>query len=93
MVASLTGAEVAYVPNPRKDSAENDHEVQNDQFLALGLTPITLETGLLSEVVDVAKAFAHRIDRTRVPAVSAWTKDIASRVEHNPEGTALRSVS
>jgi len=93
MIAKLTGAEIANLPNPRKEAPENDLIVNNEQFLALGLKPITLAEGLLSEVVDVAKKYAHRIDRTRVPAVSAWTKDIAQRVEHDPEGKRLRSVS
>ncbi len=93
MVARLTGARVAHLPNPRKEAAENDLVVRNEQFLALGLEPTTLEDGLLSEVVDVARRFAHRIDRSRVPAVSAWTHELAARVERDPEGTALRSVS
>lgn len=85
LIAKLTGAKVAYLPNPRKEAAENDLIVKNDQFLALGLNPTTLEDGLLSEVVDVAKKYAHRIDRSRVPAVSAWTKDIAPTINHDPE--------
>ena len=43
--------------------------------------PITLEDGLLSEVVDVAKKFAYRIDRSRIPAASAWTKEIARTID------------
>lgn len=93
LVARMTGAEVAYLPNPRKEADENELVVRNDQFLALGLKPITLAEGLLSEVVDVARRYAHRIDRSRVPAVSAWTRDIAQRIEHDPEGKRLRSVS
>jgi UDP-sulfoquinovose synthase len=93
MVAGMTGARVAYLPNPRKEADENDLVVRNDQFLALGLNPTTLQEGLIEEVVDVAKKFAHRIDRTRVPAVSAWTRDIARLVERDPEGKALKSVS
>ncbi|MFD1341937.1 NAD-dependent epimerase/dehydratase family protein [Litorisediminicola beolgyonensis] len=93
LVAKIAGARIAYLPNPRKEAAENDLIVQNDKFLALGLEPTTLAEGLLSEVVDVARKYAHRIDRSRVPAVSAWTKDLAARVEQDPEGTAIRSVS
>ena len=93
LVAKLTGAEVKYLPNPRKEADENELIVKNEQFLALGLDPTTLAGGLLEEVVDVAKKYAHRIDRSRVPAVSAWTKDIAQRVERDPEGTSLKSVS
>jgi UDP-sulfoquinovose synthase len=93
MIAGLTGAEIANLPNPRKEAAENDLIVRNDHFLDLGLNPTTLADGLLSEVVEVARKYAHRIDRSRVPAVSAWTKDIATRVNHDPEGRQLRSVS
>ena len=85
LVARLTGARVMNLPNPRKEADENELIVKNDQFLSLGLNPITLEDGLLSEVVEVAKRYAHRIDRSRVPAVSAWTKEIASKVDHDPE--------
>ena len=92
LVARMTGAEVRMLPNPRKEADENDLIVKNDQFLSLGLNPITLQEGLLAEVVDVAKKYAHRIDRSRVPAVSAWTKDIAKRVDHDPEGKKLKAV-
>jgi len=93
MISKMTGVRVAYLPNPRKEAAENDLIVENKQFLELGLNPTTLEEGLLSEVVDVAKKFAYRVDRSRVPAVSAWTKGIAADVEHDPEHPRLRSVS
>lgn len=93
MVAKKTGARVAYLPNPRKEAEENELVVRNDQFLKLGLEPITLQEGLLDEVVEVAKKYAHRIDRSRVPAVSAWTRDLGTRVERDPEGRALRSAS
>ena len=93
MIAGMTGAQVAYLPNPREEAPENDLVVRNDQFLALGLEPTRLQDGLLSEIVDVARKYAHRIDRSRVPAVSAWTKGRAAKVEHDPEGTALKQVS
>ncbi|WP_323764424.1 NAD-dependent epimerase/dehydratase family protein [Marinovum sp.] len=93
MVAGLTGGRVAYLPNPRKEAPENDLLVKNEQFLALGLEPTTLAEGLLAEVVEVAQKYAHRIDRSRIPAVSAWTRDLGSRVETDPEATRLHSVS
>ncbi len=93
LVAGLTGAEVSFLPNPRKEAEENDLIVKNEQFLALGLNPTKLEDGLLAEVVDVAKRFAHRIDRSRVPAVSAWTKELAQAVDRDPERRALRPAS
>ena len=93
MISAMTGVEIAYLPNPRKEAAENDLVVRNDQFLGLGLEPITLEQGLLGEVVDVARKYAYRIDRARVPAVSAWTKEIAGTINRDPEGRRLKSVS
>jgi UDP-sulfoquinovose synthase len=93
MIAANTGAQVAFLPNPRKEADENELIVKNDQFLALGLEPTTLAEGLLDEIVEVARRYAHRIDRKRVPAVSAWTRDLATRVETDPERKRLRSVS
>jgi UDP-sulfoquinovose synthase len=93
MISTMTGAEIAWLPNPRKEAAENDLVVRNEKFLGLGLEPTTLKEGLLEEVVDVAKKFAYRVDRSRVPAVSAWTRDIANTINRDPEGKALKSVS
>jgi UDP-sulfoquinovose synthase len=93
MVAKLTGAQIAYLPNPRKEAPENDLIVKNDQFMELGLNPVTLQEGLLTEVVDVARKYAYRVDRSRIPCVSAWTKDLAPTIERDPEGRRLKSVS
>src|SRR5690606_36031723 len=93
MIARMTGSEIAWLPNPRKEAAENELIVRNEKLLGLGLDPTTLGEGLLEEIVDVARKFAYRVDRSRVPAVSAWTKEIAAKVEHDPEGRRLKSVS
>jgi len=93
LIAKLTGCKVAYLPNPRKEAAENDLVVKNDQFLELGLDPITLQDGLLTEVVEVARKYSYRVDRSRIPAVSAWTKDIALTLNTDPEGKNLKTVS
>ena len=92
LVAELTGAKIAWLPNPRKEAAENELVVKNDQFRTLGLDPITLRAGLLSEVVDVAKKYAYRVDRARIPCVSAWTREIARIVEHDPEHRGLKTA-
>ncbi|MCA8903720.1 MAG: NAD-dependent epimerase/dehydratase family protein, partial [Hyphomonas sp.] len=60
MIAGLTGADIAYVANPRNEAAENDLHVSNDRFLGLGLKPITLEEGLLGEVREIARKYSYR---------------------------------
>ncbi len=75
LISKLTGAEIAYVENPRKEAAENELLVKHDLFLDLGLHPVTLEQGLLDEVMDVAKRYAARADLAKIPCTSTWTKE------------------
>jgi UDP-sulfoquinovose synthase len=72
MIGKLTGAEVAYLPNPRQEADTNDLNVRNDRFLALGLQPTTLSTGLLEEITGIAGRYAHRADLTKIIARSVW---------------------
>ena len=74
-VSGLTGAEIAYVDNPRKEALENELYVMNNLFLDKGLSPITLEQGLLGEVIDVAKRYAERADLSKIPCTSVWTSE------------------
>ena len=79
-VAHMTGAEVAHLPNPRNEARDNDLTVDNRCFLDLGLEPTTLDDGLLTEVVDVARRYAERCDRQRIPCTSAWTRTQAEAI-------------
>ena len=82
-VASLTGADINYLPNPRNEAVENDLIVDNKCFIELGLNPTTLDNGLLQEVVEVAKKFSNRCDLKRIPCVSSWTKKQAEAIKTN----------
>ncbi len=74
MISEITGVPVANLPNPRNEADENDLVVKNDQFLALGLNPTTLSSGLLEEVTEVAVRYKHRVDPTKIIARSVWRK-------------------
>ena len=74
MISEMTGARIAYLPNPRKEAAENDLVVHNEQLLSLGLEPTSLRAGMMQELIDVAAKYAGRIDRSRIPASAAWTR-------------------
>ena len=80
-VADLTGAQINYLPNPRKEAIENDLIVDNRCFIEMGLKPTTLDDGLLSEVVDVARRWADRCDRSKIPCISAWTTTQAAAIQ------------
>ena len=82
-VASLTGASINYLPNPRNEAVENDLIVDNKCFIELGLNPTTLDNGLLEEVVEVAKKYSNRCDLKRIPCVSSWTKKQAEAIKIN----------
>ena len=82
-VASITGAEINYLPNPRNEAVENDLIVDNKCFIELGLNPTTLDNGLLEEVVEVAKKYSKRCDLKRIPCISSWTKKQAEAIKTN----------
>jgi UDP-sulfoquinovose synthase len=74
LVARLTGAEVDLVDNPRKEAPDNDLAVENKRLLGLGLRPTTLQDHLLREVTQIASRYLDRVDRSRIPCTSRWTR-------------------
>jgi UDP-sulfoquinovose synthase len=48
--------------------------VSNKKFCNLGLQPITVEQGLLDEVVNIAGKYQDRCDRSKVLPSSFWSK-------------------
>ncbi len=82
LVSKLTNVPIQNVPNPRIEDAENDLNVQNRCFLDLGLSPVTLAEGLLTEIYEIAQKYKHRCDVKAIPCVSAWDKNREEEIAH-----------
>jgi len=83
-VAGKAGCKVAYLENPRNESAENELEVSNRKFRLLGLDPILLDDRLLDEVTDIARKYKHRCKSELVMPSSFWNKRRADDCARRP---------
>jgi UDP-sulfoquinovose synthase len=94
LISDITGADIAFLPNPRREAEENELIVRNDQFLALGLEPTTLSEGLLGEVTDIAARYRNRADLRKIIARSVWragmetSEDLMTEVADAPAQSA-----
>ena len=89
LVAKVTGAEIAFVDNPRNEAAENDLIVNRDSFLELGLQPTTLAEGLLTESIEISQKYADRCDFSMIPCMSTWSADNKPGVVSKTKASAV----
>jgi UDP-sulfoquinovose synthase len=90
LVAKLTGADIAHLPNPRREAVANELVVANDGLVRLGLEPTTLSVGLVEEIADIAERYRHRVDPSKIVARSVWRKgmETADDLMVNPVSSA-----
>ena len=76
-VSDITGAEIRFYKNPRKERPSNTLRFDNKSFIKLGLKPIFLKDGLLREIIDIVAKYKNRCDLTKIICTSVWNKNCA----------------
>lgn len=69
-VSALTGAAIHAIDNPRMEKDENDLGVES--CVGEFIDPVTLDDGLLEEVVEIAGRYRGRCDKSRIAPRSFW---------------------
>ncbi|WP_444929108.1 NAD-dependent epimerase/dehydratase family protein [Microbulbifer sp. SSSA002] len=75
LVQSLTGCEISYQPNPRKEAESNELNVKNDLLRSFGWEPVLIKDSLLQEITDITMHYRDRADYSKIPCVSYWTRN------------------
>lgn len=84
LISDKTGCGIRNLANPRKEDSENELDVSNSKFCNLGLNPITLEEGLLDEVILISNKYKDRCDPRKVLPNSFWNKARADAAAADP---------
>lgn len=92
-IRELSDAEIKYFINPRNEDAQNDLKFCNDKFIRLGLNPITLNDGLMTEIYEVAKKYKERCDLSKIICTSRWRSDIPIDTIGSNKPVILKNVS
>jgi len=76
IIARMSGAEIRYYANPRREDRDNELKMSCESFLSLGLNPTTLQEGLMDEIYKIAEKYSHRCDNEKIICTSVWNKNI-----------------
>jgi len=85
LISKNTGVEARFLANPRQEAAENELDVSNRKFRALGFEPTKLNDALFEEVQDVTQKYKDRCIPTKILPASFWNKKRAQEVAADKE--------
>ena len=72
LCAEKYGANIQYVPNPRKELKENELEVDNQGLRSLGFEPITLSNTLIDDIKFIAEKMKDNLDPDNILTSPEW---------------------
>ena len=75
-ISQMKGTKIQFLVNPRIEAPENKLEFAMKQLISLGLSPITLNEGLMEEVINVTEKYKDRCNKRKILSRSKWRKDI-----------------
>lgn len=81
IISKQTGVAARFLANPRQEAAENELDVSNKKFRALGFEPTLLNDALFEEVQEVTQKYKDRCIATKILPASFWNKKRAKEVE------------
>jgi len=84
-IRDIFGAEIRYYEDPRLEAKENELDIKRENFMDVGLEPITLNDGLLKEIVSIASKYKDRCDKSKIISTSVWRKGMKIDLEGSTE--------
>ena len=76
IIRELTGAEIRFYKNPRREASENTLSACMENIHKLGLDPIRLNKKSLQELIDLAYSHKERVKQSKIICASTWRNDM-----------------
>jgi len=74
-IHEVFGCEISYLSNPRNEAIINELDTVPSGFLDLNLNPVKLSDGLLTEILEIAQKYKHRVQVDKIQPMSFWRKN------------------